>query len=196
MLRHFLKRGGRLRSTIGWRRSSRSAPRRDPDLITTLVLLRGDEVALSEMRDELGKHALKRGQRLEPHVAETLLAGYFNLIFELNGEPTGEHLLVPFTERHLRPGTSAEFVEALAAGSRREGKLPAGMTRVMAFAGEADPDHVVQFALVATAEPETFREAVRAGRDRMRESIAPYVESVGVDTTFDVVEQIASAPVD
>jgi hypothetical protein len=168
----------------------------EPEVFTTVALLHAETARLAELRAEWGAAAYERGQRLEPHVAETMLAGYFDVVFDLDGEAAGDHLLVPLTERRLRTGTGAEFVEALAAASRREGRLPHGMTRVMAMANEADPDHVVQFALVATDDPDAFRRSVRAGRERMRESIAPYVESVGVDATFDQVEQITPARVE
>ena len=162
----------------------------DRDLVTAFGLFDLDDRRLGEMRMGIGPAEHEREERMAGHVRETLLSGFFDVAWTRQGRPTGEHNLVPFTERRLRPGAGDEFREALAAYVGGMDELPPGLSEVMMLAGEHDPDHVIQFGIVRTDDPDGFSEKTRPSRETMLEVLAPYIESIGIDTTFDLVEEI------
>lgn len=165
--------------------------RTDPDLVTAFALLDLPDQRISELRAELAPSEREREARMAPHVAETMVAGFFDVVWSKEGRATGDHVLVPMTERRLKPGTANEFRTALAEYVATMGELPPGLSAVMTLEHEANPEHMIQFGIVRTDDPQAFAEASRAGRETMLEALAPYIDSIGIDTTYDMVEEIS-----
>ncbi len=165
--------------------------RNDPDQVTAFGLFDLVEDAVAEVRVELAPKEREREDRMAPHVAETMTSGFFDVPWMMDGRGAGDHGLVPMTERWLRPGTSLEFRTALKEYIAVIGELPPGLAQAMLFASESNPDHLIQLAIVRTDNPRGFTEMNRPGRETMLEALSPYIESIGIDTTYDLVEEVS-----
>ena len=64
---------------------------------------------------------------------------------------------------------------------------------MLALANTADPDHLVQLGILRTDDRDALRQQNRGGREQMVERIAPFIESIGIDTTFELVEELSPA---
>ena len=73
------------------------------------------------------------------------------------------------------------------------GGPPPGMAEMLALADTADGDHLIQLGILRTDDPNALRQANRGGREQMVERIAPFVDRVGIDTTFELVDQLTPA---
>ena len=91
------------------------------------------------------------------------------------------------TVRKLKPGTYDQWRQAWWPESAEE--IPEG--RVYIVRNVKDPDEIIAFG-VFTGDLEAFRNAMdpEAERDR-QEAMAPFVESIGADGMYEVVEMIA-----
>jgi hypothetical protein len=95
-------------------------------------------------------------------------------------------MICALTARKLKPGTFEDFRTAFM-GEDMEANLPEGWVRFNMIRGVEDPDEVVCFGFFDG----TLEQLRAAGQDNYQEqldAIAPYVESVGIDGFFDVVE--------
>lgn len=165
--------------------------RNDPDQVTSFGLFDLSEERIAAIRVELAPQEREREVRMAPHVAQTLVSGFFDVVWSKEGRATGDHNLVPMTERKLKPGTADEFRAALAEYASGMGELPPGLAQVMTLANEGNPEHMIQFGLVRTDDPQGFAAATGEGRQTMLEALAPYIDSIGIDTTYDLVEEIS-----
>lgn len=93
-------------------------------------------------------------------------------------------MLVALTVRRLKRGSFDGFRDAFMEGVT---DLPDGWVRFHMVRGEDDPDQVVCFGFF-DGTVEDLRELDRTDYDRQQKAIAPFVESVGTDGFFDVVE--------
>jgi hypothetical protein len=165
--------------------------RHNADQVTAFGLFDLSEDAIAEQRVELAPKEREREDRMAAHVAETVTSGFFDVTWTMDGRGSGDHGLVPMTERRLRPGTGGEFRAALKEYIAVIGELPPGLAQAMLFANESNPDHLIQLAIVRTDDPSGFTESNRPGRETMLEALSPYIESIGIDTTYDLVEEVS-----
>jgi quinol monooxygenase YgiN len=95
------------------------------------------------------------------------------------------------TVRRLKPGTFDQFRDAFlepVAG----GQLPEGFVRFEMVRNTDDPDEVICFGFFAGTVEELRASVEKFGYAAQQESIAPYVESVGADGLYEVVEEHVS----
>ena len=101
-------------------------------------------------------------------------------------------MLCALTVRKLRPGTFEQFRETFMRSIDRDAP-PSGWVRFNMIRSAADPDEVVCFG-VFDGTVEELRAGGQDGYDEQLAAIAPYVESVGADGLYDVVEDVSVAP--
>jgi hypothetical protein len=143
-----------------------------------------------QLKDDLGPSERARHDAMAPHVAETLVSGLYDVVYTMQSSAEGAHTIVPLTERHLKPGTMDDYQATMKAFTESMGGPPPGMVEMMAMTDTADGDHLIQFGILRTDDPGGLSSQDRGGREQMVERIAPFVESVGIDTTFEMVEEL------
>ncbi len=102
-------------------------------------------------------------------------------------------MLCALTVRKLKPDTFDRFREAFL-GDFDPNEPPAGWVRFDMIRNVEDPDEVICFGFFDGTVEQLRRDADEQGRDRQQEAIAPFVESVGADGLYDIVEDFATAP--
>jgi hypothetical protein len=96
-------------------------------------------------------------------------------------------MICALTVRKLKPGTFDQFREAFMAGM--EDVPPDGLVRFNMLRNVEDPDEVISFGFF-DGSPEQLREmASQGGYEEQLETIAPFVESVGADGLYEIVEE-------
>jgi hypothetical protein len=95
-------------------------------------------------------------------------------------------VICALTVRKLKPGTFDEFREAFMADESAEG-MPAGSQFFM-IRNSGDPDEVISFGLFDGTVEELRESSAYSGYDEQVAAIAPFVESVGADGMYEVVE--------
>jgi hypothetical protein len=98
-------------------------------------------------------------------------------------------MLCALTVRRLKPGTFEQFREAFM-GHADPAEIPDAWVRFNMIRGAEDPDEVVCFGFFDGTIDE-LRGAGQDGYSEQQEAIAPYVESVGTDALFEVVEDFS-----
>lgn len=97
-------------------------------------------------------------------------------------------MICALTVRKLKPGTFDQFREVFMEGAM-EGEMPEGFVRFDMLRNVEDPDEVISFGFFE-GTPEQLREsAAQEGYEEQLEKIAPFVESVGADGLYEVVEE-------
>jgi heme-degrading monooxygenase HmoA len=95
-------------------------------------------------------------------------------------------MICALTVRKLKPGTFDQFHEAFM--SDMEEDPPPGFVRFNMLRNAEDPDEVISFGFF-DGSPEQLREvAAKEGYAEQVERIAPFVESVGADGLYEIVE--------
>lgn len=96
-------------------------------------------------------------------------------------------MICALTVRKLKPGTFDQFKEAFVSGM--EDSPPEGFVRFNMLRNAENPDEVISFGFF-DGTPEQLREvAAKEGYEEQLERIAPYVESVGADGLYEIVEE-------
>ena len=99
-------------------------------------------------------------------------------------------MICALTVRRLKPGTFEQFKEAFMRPVRA-GDVPGGLVRFNMIRSMSNPDEVVCFGFF-TGDPDSVRaNAQTPVYQAQLTAIAPYVESVGTDGFFEVVDEIA-----
>jgi quinol monooxygenase YgiN len=98
-------------------------------------------------------------------------------------------MLCALTVRRLKPGTFDQFREAFMAPIT-SGAPPEGMVRFDMLRNTADPDEVVCFGFFDGTAEQLRSRVSEFGYDEQMRAIAPFVESVGADGFFDIVEEL------
>lgn len=120
---------------------------------------------------------------------EALVSGVYDFVHQQRGvEVRGAETMVPITARRLRPGSFADYFAAARAATP---ELPLGLTSVMLLRSTDTPDEVVNLGLVRSDDLSRFWSDANRVRLRMLEAIEPYVEEVGIDTTYQMVDELA-----
>jgi heme-degrading monooxygenase HmoA len=97
-------------------------------------------------------------------------------------------MLCALTVRKLKPGTFEDFRTAFMARANPD-DIPAGWVRFNMIRSTEDPDEVVCFGFFdGTLEELRAGGQGREGYDDQMSAIAPYVESVGADSVYEIVE--------
>jgi hypothetical protein len=94
-------------------------------------------------------------------------------------------VICALTVRQLRPGTFDEFHDAFMAGTE---EMPDDWVRFNMVRNVDDPDEVICFGFFEGTAEELRAQAEEMGYAEQQEAIAPYVESVGADGLYDVIE--------
>lgn len=95
-------------------------------------------------------------------------------------------MICALTVRKLKPGTFDQFHEAFM--SDMEEAPPEGFVRFNMLRNAEDPDEVISFGFFEGSVEQLREIAAKEGYDEQLERIAPFVESVGADGLYDVVE--------
>lgn len=96
-------------------------------------------------------------------------------------------MICALTVRRLKPGTFDQFREAFMRGVTDE-RLPQGWVRFNMVRNSNDPDEVICFGFF-DGDIESMRaNAAGAGYQDQQAAIAPFVESVGADGFYEVIE--------
>jgi heme-degrading monooxygenase HmoA len=162
----------------------------DPDQITVIGMFDVSDDEAARMQTDLEQSERDRHERMAPHIAETLVSGLFDLIVHETGGPTGNQTAVLLTERMLKPGSFDDYAEAGRRVNEQTGGMPAGLEFMM-LQDTANAEHVIQLGIVRVADMQAFRDSVGSGRQEMLDAIGPYVASVGLDTTYEMIEEVA-----
>jgi hypothetical protein len=162
----------------------------DPDQITVMGLFDVSDDDATRMQTDLAPSERDRHERMAPHIADTLVSGLFDVAAHETGGATGNHSAVLLTERTLKPGSYDAYMDAGRRLSDEMGGMPAGL-EFMLLQDTANPEHVIQLGIVRVADIQTFRDSVMPGRQNMLDAIAPYVASVGLDTAYELIEEVA-----
>ena len=97
-------------------------------------------------------------------------------------------MICGLTVRKLKPGTFDQFREAFMEGEPDEG--PAGAQFFM-IRNTDDPEEVICFGLFDGTLDELRGSDLFSGYDEQMKKIEPFVESVGADGMYEVVEHEA-----
>ena len=95
-------------------------------------------------------------------------------------------MICALTVRKLKPGTFEEFREAFMADESTEG-MPSGSQFFM-IRNSGDPDEVICFGLFDGTVEELRGSGAYSEYDEQLAAITPFVESVGADGMYEVVE--------
>ena len=97
-------------------------------------------------------------------------------------------MLCALTVRKLKDGTFEDFRKAFMEPFDSGGDPPEGWVRFNMIRGVEDPNEVVSCGFFDGSLDDLRREASGSMRDEQLKNIEPYVESVGTDALFEVVE--------
>jgi hypothetical protein len=102
-------------------------------------------------------------------------------------------MLCALTIRTLKPGTFDQFREAFMRHEDLENP-PAGYVRFNMIRNRENPDEVVCFGFFDGTVDELRRAAPEHGYAEQLEAIAPFVQSVGADGLYEIVEEFTATP--
>ena len=100
-------------------------------------------------------------------------------------------MLCALTIRTLKPGTFDQFREAFMRHEDLENP-PAGYVRFNMIRNTENHDEVVCFGFFDGTVDELRRAAPERGYAEQLEAIAPFVQSVGVDGLYEIVEEFTA----
>lgn len=102
-------------------------------------------------------------------------------------------MLCALTVRRLKSGSFDEFRKAFMDGDPA-GDPPEGWVRFDMLRNVEDPDEVICFGFFDGTVEELRRSSAESGYDEQQQAIAPFVESVGTDGLFEIVEERIAEP--
>lgn len=102
-------------------------------------------------------------------------------------------MLCALTVRELKPGTFDQFKDAFL-GFEDHANPPQGMRRFDMIRNAENPDEVICFGFFDGTVDELRASAQQGGYQQQLDAIAPYVQSVGADGLYEVVEDWVPAP--
>ena len=95
-------------------------------------------------------------------------------------------MICALTVRKLKPGTYEQFHEAFMAGMGET--PPEGFVRFNMLRNAENPDEVISFGFFDGSVEQLREIASKEGYEEQLEGIAPFVESVGADGLYEIVE--------
>ncbi len=165
----------------------------DPDVVIAFGLFDVTDERAEQLKGELGPSEQARHEAMAPFVAETLVSGLFDVVYSMTGRADGAHTIVPLTERQITPGSMGDYRATMQAFANEIGGPPPGMAEMLAMVDTADANHLIQLGILRTDDASPLRPQNRGGRDQMVARLAPFVERVGLDTTFELIEELEPA---
>jgi hypothetical protein len=97
-------------------------------------------------------------------------------------------MVCALTVRKLKPGSFEQFREGFMRMNDPDNP-PAGWVRFDMVRNHDDPDEVICFGFYDGSVDELRASARDQGYDKQMEEIAPFVESVGADGLYEIVEE-------
>ena len=97
-------------------------------------------------------------------------------------------MICALTVRTLKPGSFDDFREAFMRHERPDDPPP-GFVRFDMLRNTSNPDEVICFGFFDGTMDELRRAAADLGYDKQLEDITPFVESVGADGLYEIVEE-------
>jgi hypothetical protein len=162
----------------------------DPDLVIAFGLFDVSDDRADQLKNDLEPSERTRHEAMAPYVDETLVSGLYDVVYTMQGSADGAHTIVPLTERHIKPGTMEDYRATMQEFADTMGVPPPGLVEMIAMADTADPNHLIQLGILRTDDTGPLQNQNRGGREQMVERIAPFVQSVGIDRTFEMVEEL------
>lgn len=102
-------------------------------------------------------------------------------------------MICALTVRHLKPDSFSEFHDAFMTGVDQDGSPPEGWVRFNMLRSTEDPDEVVTFGFFDGTIDELRQSQSGDRRRQQQEAIAPYVDAVGADALYEIVEDFSPA---
>jgi heme-degrading monooxygenase HmoA len=96
-------------------------------------------------------------------------------------------MICALTVRKLKPGTFDQFREAFT--KEFGGTPPEGFSRFNMVRNTENPDEVITFGFFDGSVEQLREVAAKEGYREQLERIAPFVESVGADGLYEVIEE-------
>jgi heme-degrading monooxygenase HmoA len=97
-------------------------------------------------------------------------------------------MICALTVRKLKPGTFEQFREAFMSSEDFD-DAPEGVVRFNMIRNTEDPDEVIAFGIFDGSVDEFRAMAAESGYEEQLERIAPFVDSVGADGIYEIVEE-------
>jgi heme-degrading monooxygenase HmoA len=95
-------------------------------------------------------------------------------------------MICALTVRKLKPGSFDQFREAFMSNAD---EMPAGFVRFNMLRNTENPDEVISFGFFDGSVEQLREVASKEGYEEQLEGIAPFVESVGADGLYEIVEE-------
>jgi heme-degrading monooxygenase HmoA len=95
-------------------------------------------------------------------------------------------MICALTVRTLKPGTFDQFRDAFMQGAD---DMPEGFVRFNMLRNTENPDEVISFGFFDGSVEQLREVASREGYEEQLEGIAQFVESVGADGLYEIVEE-------
>jgi Antibiotic biosynthesis monooxygenase len=95
-------------------------------------------------------------------------------------------MICALTVRKLKAGTFDQFREAFMSNAD---DMPEGFVRFNMVRNTEDPDEVISFGFFDGSVEQLREVASKEGYEEQLEGIAPFVESVGADGLYEIVEE-------
>ena len=102
-------------------------------------------------------------------------------------------MVCALTVRTLKPGSFDDFREAFMS-MNDPGNPPEGWVRFNMIRNRENPDEVICFGFFEGTAEQLRENAQHDGYQEQQRKIEPYVESVGADGLYEVVEEYAVTP--
>ncbi len=100
-------------------------------------------------------------------------------------------MICALTVRKLKPGSFDDFKEAFMSWDEADAQNPpAGWVRFDMIRNVDDPDEVITFGFFDGTADDVRRSAAEEGYEDQLKAIEPYVDSVGADGLYEVVEEL------
>jgi heme-degrading monooxygenase HmoA len=96
-------------------------------------------------------------------------------------------MICALTVRTLKPGTYDQFHDAFIGGM--DDTPPEGFVRFNMLRNAENPDEVISFGFFDGSVEQLREVASKEGYEDQLERIAPFVESVGADGLYEIVEE-------
>jgi hypothetical protein len=96
-------------------------------------------------------------------------------------------MICALTVRTLKPGSFDQFREAFM--GEMEETPPEGFVRFNMLRNAENPDEVISFGFFDGSVEQLREIAAKEGYEEQLERIAPFVESVGADGLYEIVEE-------
>jgi heme-degrading monooxygenase HmoA len=95
-------------------------------------------------------------------------------------------MICALTVRTLKPGSFDQFREAF---MENADEMPEGFVRFDMLRNTENPDEVISFGFFDGSVEQLREVASKEGYEEQLERIAPFVESVGADGLYEIVEE-------